>query len=200
MIRKFLPLAALVIALVAGTAHSQVYLLVSVYTNTLVSSSGGNSLLGVALTQDTTVEGTLYYVMDSQYAAQIQLTLSDGTTSINEDSGFNPTDVTQDPGNNTLTFSTLNTPWGGLYQEVIDLPPGVMRSDVPSTLVYLYAFFPKGGRTGTYVFCPSTVTISDATTTAVFEPVATPEPATLALAAIGGLACLFCSRRRFQNA
>ena len=61
-----------------------------------------------------------------------------------------------------------------------------------------------GGGSGRFGFGPgivygqyqSVVTISDGTATGVFCPTAAPEPGTLALSAIGGLAGLFVFRRR----
>jgi hypothetical protein len=74
-----------------------------------------------------------------------------------------------------------------------------MRSDAPSTLQYvLFGGGPKFAM-GSGVFYgqySSVVTISDGTATGIFDPTPVPEPGTLALAVIGGLAGWLGFRRR----
>jgi hypothetical protein len=192
----------LVLGLISGTARSQVYSFPLLYTNTLASASGGGSLLGISLGQNTTAQGGITFQMDGN-SSQIQLTLSDGITSLNEDdTAFTSTySLTQDLISSTLTISYANsTPWGGSFQDVIYLPSSAMRADATSTLQYVNF----GGGSGRFGFGPgivygqyqSVVTISDGTATGVFYPTAAPEPGTLALSAIGGLAGLFVFRRR----
>lgn len=190
------------IGLIFREAHSQVYSVVPLlFTNTLTSSSGGSSLLGINLGQNTTVQGDIYFELGNN-ASQIQLTLSDGITSLNEvDSGFSSTySLTQDLINSTLTISYMNsTPWGGLFQDVMYLPSSAMQSDAQTTLQD--AFFVSGGKFGHgpdvyYGQYQSVVTISDGATTAIFDPAPAPEPGTLAISVISGLAGLFIFRRR----
>lgn len=202
MTKNFLTLGVLLIGLITREAHSQVYsVLPQLFTNTLASSSGGSTLLGINLGQNTTVQGDIYFELGNN-ASQIQLTLSDGVHSLNEvDSVFSSTySLTQDLINSTLTLSYINsTPWGGLFQDVMYLPSSAMQPDAQTTLQD--AFFLGVGKFahGPDVFYgqyQSVLTISDGTTTAVFDPTPAPEPGTLALSVISGLAGLFIFHRR----
>lgn len=192
----------LLIGLINREAHGQVYSQVPLsFSNALASSSGGTSLLGVSLGQNTTVQGGISFVMDGS-TSQIQLMLSDGVTTINEDDAhFTSTyNLTQDLGGSTLTIGYVNsTPWGGSLQDEVFLPSSAMRSDAQST--FQYVVFGNGGRFG---FSPgvtsgqyhSIVTISDGTATGIFNPTPVPEPGPIALSLIGGLAGLFFFHRR----
>ena len=192
----------LLIALTASEARGQVYSQVPLLiTNTLASSSGGSSLLGISLGPNTTVQGGISFEFDAD-SSLIQLTLSDGTTSLNEDdAGFTTTySLTQNSANNTLTISAAGgTPWGGSFQDVLTLPSDAMRPDAQST--FEYVVFGGGGRYGlapgvTYGEYQSDVTISDGTTTGIFDPSPVPEPGTFALSLMGGLAGLLVYYRR----
>jgi len=202
MNKYFLTPGILLIGLTTRQALSQVYSQVPLlFTNNLASSSGGASLLGVALGQNTTVGGGISFVLDDN-VSQIQLVLSDGITSLNEvDSGYTTAfNLTQDLSNDTLTISTSGTtPWGGLFEDELFLPSSAMRSDAQST--FQYVVFGNGGRFGlapgvTYGEYQSVVTISDGTTTGVFGATPAPEPGTMTLSLMGGLAGLLVFRRR----
>lgn len=199
---KLLTLGLLLIGLTTRQAHSQVYSQVPLlFTNTLASYSEGASLLGVSLGQNTTVGGGISFVLDDN-VSQIQLVLSDSIPSLNEaDSGYTTAfNLTQDLRNSTLTInSSGSTPWGGLFQDELFLPLSAMRSDAQST--FQYVVFGNGPRFGLapgvmYGQYQSVVTISDGTTTAVFGAAPAPEPGTIALSLLGGLAGLFIFRRR----
>ena len=195
MIKKPLNLSVLLLGLIAGTAHSQVYIPL-VFTNTLASSSGSSSLLGVTLGQNTTAQGIITFEIDSQLS-QIQLSLSDGITSLNEDGSGCSLSLSQDLGNSTLTLSSVSsTPWGGLFQDVVYLPSSVMRSDAQTTLLAVLGGGKFSGPGISYDQYQSVVTISDGIATAIFNPAPTPEPSTFALSAIGGLVGIFYLRRR----
>jgi len=202
MNKKHLTLSVLLIGLTTREAQSQVYSQVPLlFTNTLTSSSGGSSLLGISLGPNTTVQGGVGFVLNGN-SAQIQLKLSDGMTSLNEsDSGFTTTyNLTQNVNNNTLTISAASgTPWGGLFQDMVILPPSAMRSDAQST--FQFVVFGSGGRFGLapgviYGQYQSVVTISDGTTTGIFNLAPAPEPGTIVLSLMGGLAGLVAFHRR----
>ena len=202
MNKSKLTLGMLLIGLAASKAHSQVYSQVPLlFTNTLASSSGGASLFGVPLDPNTTVSGGISFVLGGN-TSQILLTLSDGSTRVNEAeaSYTSAYSLTQDLINHTLTITSVgSTPWGGLFQDEVFLPAGAMRSDAQST--FQFVVFGNGGRYGlapgvTYGQYASDVTISDGTTTGIFDPTPAPEPGTMALALMGGLAGLFAFQRR----
>lgn len=177
------------LGLQVGTAYSQAYISFA-FTNTLASSSGSASLLGIGLDQNTIVQGVFTCTLYNE-GSQIQLNLSNGINSVNENTtGFQSGFVySQDLVNNTLIFSSSSTPWGSLFRDEVYLPPGVMSPDINTTLLNVLG----GGKWGpglSYDQYYSVVTISDGTTTGIFGTSPIPEPGTLALCAIGGLGFL----------
>ena len=202
---KIMALSALLFGLTLDTGLSQIEVPLTV-ANTFAGSSGGSTLLGVNLGPNTTVQGVITAELDAGFQdMQIQLTLSDGVNRVTEDnSGYNGTHtLTQDLVASTVTLSTPNlTPWGGLFQDVVYLPPAVMQSAglngftaAQTTLLYVLGGKTTGPGVPSSAY-RSVVTISDGTTTAVFNPTPIPEPGTLAWSALGGLASILFVRRK----
>jgi hypothetical protein len=191
MIKQALILSLLLCGLRTETARSQVYV-PFVFTNILASSSGGTNLLGIGLGPNTTVQGVFISTLYNE-GSQIQFILSDGTNSVIENfhGNFN---YIQDLSNNSLTFSSVSsTPWGGLFQDVVYLPTSAMSPNINQTLINVAGFRGPGVAYDQY---HSVVTISDGATTSIFGVGPVPEPSTLALSAVGGLAGFLVLRRR----
>lgn len=196
MIKKAFILSVLLLGLRAEMAHGQIYVSF-VFTNTLASSSGSSSLLGIGLGQNTMVQGVFTCTVGNE-GSKIELMLSDGINSVSESNsaltpGFS---YTQDLVNHSIIFTgTSATPWGGLFQDVVYLPASVMSSDINSTLLNVLG----GGKLGpgvTYDQYHSVVTISDGVAAGVFGVGAVPEPSSLVLSAMSGLVSFFVLRRR----
>jgi hypothetical protein len=114
---RLFALPTLLLGLMTGTARSQTYFPFA-FTNTLSSSWGGSSLLGIALGPNTSLKGIFMHADHGGVTdqggiycdGQIEFTLSDRVASLNE-VGTGNTNVlymTQDLNSSTLTFSSVS--------------------------------------------------------------------------------------------